>query len=40
MIDLVAQKRVGVPFVDENLVDVVGDDLTLSTRSLSHSVQY
>jgi len=37
---LTAQKRVGVPFVDENLVDVASDDFTLSTRSVSHSVQY
>jgi hypothetical protein len=40
MIDLGRPKKRGVPFVDENLVDVVGGDLTLSTRSVSHSVQY
>jgi hypothetical protein len=40
MFDFGRPKIVSVPFVEERLVDVVGDDLMLSTRSVSHSLQY
>jgi hypothetical protein len=39
MIDFGRPKSVGMPFAAENLVDVVGDDVTLSTRSVSHCNQ-